>query len=625
MSSKLSYVTIKDKVKEDLKRDGRSFQQIENHIAAFNSFAKVLNLNISDEPLVFKDFEITLTKYFERAGLGIKTIPGRKSQLKKFHRAYLILSLNESMPPNFTERLNYLIERDGRYSHLLARLSDINANTLRGWKIGKCLPSPYSIDKVKRLEQILGVPDGTLYRTVKHASGNNLKILSNAPKTEYMLRLKQNQNEQYFFKLKDWPEELQAQWRIIEEHFTDDMSPELPRHKDSHWGSETAGMRLAKLESFFGFLLLDANCSNPCLRGLGFNVSDLHVTLAADKKLVKRYINFKKERNKLVPGCTDKTNKGFNSHGIKDVLTSFNAYIHPAHGIFRYSDELKGKIDTDEKSWDDYCDDTHKRYVHLLCETEWVKTRDPMDRISYYLESPSPKKYLKRLVTLMKQDNLVMPQTTKINTQALIHFSRYFLCAFLFANPLRIKMFTIMKREENLYFRKSPDGKSKYHAEAGDWYLRFRSMDFKNSKHAAKNAYHVRCASWLSPIIEEYLDVYRPLTIGADDCDYIFRPCSHVPRGYKKTLSIKTYTLSRWVDFATKKYLKGFGFRPQAFRHIIAHDYIKNHPHGFQIVASILHDTLQTVLDNYGHLSQHDWFENYNTYTEKLMEDFNDE
>lgn len=84
MSSKLSYVTIKDKVKEDLKRDGRSFQQIENHIAAFNSFAKVLNLNISDEPLVFKDFEITLTKYFERAGLGIKTIPGRKVSLKNF-------------------------------------------------------------------------------------------------------------------------------------------------------------------------------------------------------------------------------------------------------------------------------------------------------------------------------------------------------------------------------------------------------------------------------------------------------------------------------------------------------------------------------------------------------------
>jgi hypothetical protein len=127
----------------------------------------------------------------------------------------------------------------------------------------------------------------------------------------------------------------------------------------------------------------------------------------------------------------------------------------------------------------------------------------------------------------------------------------------------------------------------------------------------------------LSPIIQEYLAVYRPLSVGANDCDYLFRPCAHVPSDYETIHPIRENTLSSWVDFATKKYLGSYGFRPQAFRHIIAHDYIKNHPNGFQIVACILHDTLQTVMKSYGHLTQHDWFDNYNNYTENFMEDFN--
>ena len=472
MTNKITYETVKNEILDKLKKEDRSQKIIENHVSAFNSFIKILDLNVTDEAAAFNDFENSLTEYFERAKLGTRTVPGRKSQLKNLHRVYLNLDISKKMPKNFIDRLNYLIKRDGRFYHLIARLADINANTLRGWKIGKCLPSPGSMDKVKRLEKILGVSDGTLYQTVKHAKGNNFEIRSNAPKTEYMERLKKNQDESYYFKYKDWPEELKSQWLIIEEHFTDDMAPELPRHDDSHWGEETVEMRLSKLESFFGFLLLDSNCSNPCLRGLDFNVSDLHVTLAADKNLVKQFIEFKKERNKLLSNHNDRKEKGFNSNGIKDVLCSFNSYVHPDHGIFRHCEEFKDKIATGGKSWDNFCDDAHKRFVVLLRKTKWVKTRDPMDRISYYLESANPKKYLKKLVIRMREDNLISPHTTKINEQALIHFSRYFLCAFLFANPLRIKMFTIMRLDKNLYFRENSDGKIEYQGKVGDWNLR---------------------------------------------------------------------------------------------------------------------------------------------------------
>ena len=92
--------------------------------------------------------------------------------------------------------------------------------------------------------------------TVKHAKGIKTKKLSDIEKTEYMERLMRNRQETYLFKFKDWPENLKRQWAIIEDHFTDDMAPELPRHDDSLWGEETVKMRLAKLEAFFGFLLV---------------------------------------------------------------------------------------------------------------------------------------------------------------------------------------------------------------------------------------------------------------------------------------------------------------------------------------------------------------------------------
>jgi hypothetical protein len=622
MHNKITYETVKNELLDKLNRENRSQKIIENHVSAFNSYIKILDLNITDEATAFDDFENSLNEYFERAKLGARTVPGRKSQLKNLHRVYLNLDLSKKMPPNFIDRLNYLMKLDGRFYHLIARLAGLKANTLRGWKIGKCLPAPGSMDKVKRLEKILGVSDGTLYRAVKHAKGNNFKIRSQAPKTDYMKRLKKNHGETYYFKYKYWTEDLKSQWRIIEEHFTNDIPPELPRHEKSYWSEETVEMRLSKMESFFGFLLLDSNCSNPRLRGLGFNVSDLHVTLSADKNLVEKFIAFKKERNKLLSNHNSKRVKGFNSNGIKDMLCCFNSYVHPDHGIFRHCEKFKDKIATGEKSWDDFCDDAHKRYVILIRKTTWVKTREPIDRISYYLESTNPKKYLKELVIRMREDNLITPHTTKINEQALIHFSRYFLCAFLFANPLRIKMFTIMRLGKNLYFRENSEGKTVYQGKVGDWNLRFMPEDFKNSKHTAKHPYNVRCAAWLSPIIQEYLAVYRPLSVGANDCDYLFRPCAHVPSDYETIHPIRENTLSNWVDFATKKYLGSYGFRPQAFRHIIAHDYIKNHPKGFQIVASILHDTLQTVIKNYGHLTHHDWFDNYNNYTENFMKDF---
>jgi hypothetical protein len=613
MPTKMTYKELKESVLKQLIDQKQKKKAIQNHLSAFNSFITVLNLNENEEALAFENYDSFLPIYFSKISLSSGTIAGRKSQLQKFSRMYQKINLNVQMPPNFSERLNFLLKRDGRAYHKIARICKINGNTLRGWKIGK-LPSKDFIPAIRRLEKEINVEEGTLFNTIKHVKGQKKEMNSNINQTDYGKRLRINHKEPYLFKFANWPAKLKQQWLTLEKHFTREIPPKKPRHPKSLWGPETTSKMLSNVESFFGFLILDKANDNPRLRGLGFHESELDITMTVDDELIEKYVEFRKERTKI------DESKGAYSNGIRDALTCFKAFVHPKHGIFRHYDEFKERISNQGLLLNDYCDASHKRLLEIIIQTPWAVTRDPKARIRPFLSSDNPKQYLKLLLEKMKQDNLIDPSETRIRKQALSHFCTYFLCAFLFANPLRINMFSKMKFDKNLVFVPSNGGKSLYHCVTGDWQLRFKSVDFKNTKHTAKHDYDVRVAAWLAPAIEEYIDIYRPLTTGAATCSYVFRPCVKVPPGYSENKPMKPSSLSRWVDQGTKSYLGGFGFRAHAFRHIIAYDYIKNHPNGFQVVASILHDSLQTVLKYYGNLKQCEWFENYNYYTEKYMQ-----
>ena len=199
-------------------------------------------------------------------------------------------------------------------------------------------------------------------------------------------------------------------------------------------------------------------------------------------------------------------------------------------------------------------------------------------------------------------------------------YCKFMLLAFLTANPLRISMFSKIRFSKKI---DDPDlNKNLFKDSEGRWHLRFNRSDFKNSKHLKKN-YHVTCQRWLSPIIDEYLEIIRPNLIGADDCDYFFRPIeknaffasaasSGIDANYGKLKQLNAKTLSRWIAELTYTFTPNhMVFRPHAFRHIIATDYIRKNPNGFAAVASALHDTLMTVIYKYGHLSNSHMYDTY--------------
>jgi transcriptional regulator with XRE-family HTH domain len=111
-------------------------------------------------------------------------------------------------------------------------------------------------------------------------------------------------------------------------------------------------------------------------------------------------------------------------------------------------------------------------------------------------------------------------------------------------------------------------------------------------------------------------------------CPYVFRPSSDGIRrlglkrldgyGTAQTLGV---TLSERILKLTRRYLRGCkGFSSHACRHLVASDYIKNHPDGYGAAAAALHNTEATVRKHYAWVEASDLMQPWNNYHEQLQE-----
>ena len=176
----------------------------------------------------------------------------------------------------------------------------------------------------------------------------------------------------------------------------------------------------------------------------------------------------------------------------------------------------------------------------------------------------------------------------------------------LVSNPLRSQHFSIMT------YRRDNTG-NLYKTDTGEWRLRFQASDFKNEKHAAHADYNAGVPSFLWKDIERYLGEGRPNLLEAARCDYFFLRSRYGPQNMNcpGLLSRIGMWFSEGLEVRVKELTlllrPGYpAFRPHAFRHIVATDYLKRHPGAFLNVAHLLHDKLETVLATYGHLSVDD-------------------
>lgn len=412
--------------------------------------------------------------------------------------------------------------------------------------------------------------------------------------------------------MNNFPAHLECEWQAFVSFKTRAYPPDGFERNGSwrlrHGKSVTANINKAYLSSFFGYLCLNSDNKKLKLRGLDFPHDRLSLALLGDKSLVERYIEFKRHRagNKY----TSETISFLSL--CASLLRAGTGYLaqHPEFG-----DRLTEKISIED--WDVWCEAAYKRFVQLkkhLNEGNRIRQgRDVEEPLRAILSERQPLTVLKKFRDSVEFN--APPNTADLHARA-IHKRNLLLIDMLISNPLRVKHFSMMNWRE--------DNKGNLYQKAdGSWWLRFKARDFKNERGAAAaNGYDVEIVDYLWKDIETYLIEHRDNLLGDVKSNLVFvRSSRCLRRSLKHSVpQLKPQVIGRLLRALTQAHIPGCpGFGPHGFRHIVATHYIKNHIDGYELVARILHNRVETVRRAYDHVTQSEHHAHWNHHLKELM------
>jgi len=595
-SNNITYSHVFENLLNKLKEQNKSIQQLNNHKSIFKKWLVFFNKKLESPADEFENFKNSVEIFFLKNPYANSSMPSRKYWLSNFYKSYLILKSKFYLPYEFNERLSYLIKLSGSSRAKIAKEAKVLETTLTHWCIGKYRPKRRHLEKVHRLEEVLKVSTGTLADILLLWPNKNRPAL-----TAYSQLQRSRARFPFGLKYADWPNKVRTQWELLKEHHTTKKTPILPRHPWAVWDKPTTILaRRRFFVYFFGFLTLSKKKG-----GLGVKKSELDLRMISELtdqgtlKYFEPFMEFSKKRTM----CSTFPD-GVYTRSLKRDLDVLCTYLNAKNGFFVHSSNFSTGSD-----WKNNCAKSMVRIINIIKGTEFVQVRFPEDPIDFIIRDKHPLRFLRDLINAIKNK---LPASIKSTSDKKL-LNMYFVCSFLSGIPLRASMLCNMKLNRNLYKDSN-----------GCWRVKFDPINFKNFKGAAKERkYDVFCPEWLNPIIDMYLK-FRPIFPGGGmvngkmACDYVIRPAQTSSRTKKiETDPVRKETIFEWCIKATSTFISNcWGFGPQAWRHIIATDWIKNNPNGFQIAAYILHDRLETVRSNYEHLETDDWISHYNIYSD---------
>jgi hypothetical protein len=607
----------------ELETKGKSQKRVGNFRTAMNGWLREFGLT-EESPVGHEfssDFRESLKRYLRGLadeGKSKQTLADRRSMMKVYREGWLSI-LQEAttgvLEGDFSQALNQLIESSGLPVAAIARNVAVYDQTLNVWRTGRSWPHKRSLPAVHRLEEMWGLPFGVLAAKLpKVALGEAGRARTGL--TGYRKHSGVMRNLQY--RLKEFPPILQGEWDDLFRFYTD--AAWLRAHglkRNSKWrirehdnSCPAAELFRGRLSAFMGFLALPADAEDPHLRGKGLLPEELTLALLSDSDLVYSFLQFKRERTYL---------KQYNT-ATYTFLSSCTSLLHPETGFLWQLPEFGAKlaVPVPAADWREWCE-RHRSVIasiqkDLARENEFKKTRDPFEPIrSIVINNQHPLDVLFEMADAYEAD--APPSHASSHRQA-IHYQNLFLIKFTTLIPLRVFNLSVLTWKQdgtgNLY--QKPDG---------SWWVRIDSSYLKNHKGAAKERpFDVPLHPSLHPYVETFLFTHRPHLLGANACDYVFRP----GRTWKANMirndsqPVPTYALSRQAFTITQRYIPhcpGFGLH--AFRHLVATEYIKNNPAGYAIAAAILYDKEETVRKNYAWVMPADKFGFWNDYVSTLL------
>lgn len=612
---------------EYLVSEGMGHQQVKNLASALrlwvNAHGFAMDRVIADE--FGADFDRQFTRFCDviEEGRAARTQRDRQEQLIRWRRIAEALRHRDTLPTSFSEALAHCLRVSPLTFQQAARDSGFPVTTLRNWASGKGQPRGSAVSQLSKLEATLELPKGTLVSRLPLARRTRYARDTEKPNTETTYtRLRRTQVLKVGAYAATLTPRLSQQWTDLLRLKTDPLRDEA-RGRNT-WRLKpiervginvtpamvfggricpTAGVHWGNFSTYLGWLKLAA----PEGRGMDAGEVDTLAWLA-DPELVTDYarwrINF---------------SDGKFHNGVNVFLQLVESYLRPKSGYIWLRHDLRKTVpslellqeggNSDNASertrWQHHCE-LARRAIRTFREraedTMGIRlSRDPKERIAVILQDEFP---LKRLVEFV--------ETLERSAPPPAHHRDYcawirdvLMCRLFLSNPLRVSQYSVVT------FRADGTG-NLLRTGPGQYRIKFTASDFKNEKGAACEDYDVAVDPSVAPWIDRYLAEARPYLIDAKETDRLLLAGAVGPRKRKSFLDKhglednkgwSTNGILHRLKVLSSTYVPDCpGFGPHAFRHIIATDHLRRHPGDYLTVAKTLHDKLETVLKNYGHL-----------------------
>lgn len=666
-------------VKDDLLQAGKPLNVLNNHLTAINKWmecAPWLNGGalrntplrsaspddtIGDELGV--DFEKCLAVFLRQMadeGLAPTTVKSRGYILRKVRRSWVRLLQSDGLPDDFRGALLILMKRSNVKPSEVARWCGLNKNTVRKWLDGSRLPSLSIIKHVAIIERRMSVQAGTLvYRLPSILWGTRWSEpeRKNTPYREYLSKIK---NKSYRLRYDSFTPEQQREWQYLFRFYTDprwvaaqglDRHPVGWRTRKNNNKNSTGEIKLADIENYYGFLCLpdspldsklrgvefDPNNEShdgvpgldPQLTGMGLDSAKLSLALFTDASLLNEMITFMRRRS------------FGNSHSTRTrVFLALCAQLTRAEKGFlfqfpEYGERLEPQI-LNKEEWKERCREANKRIRQIISlirnnrdKTErFNQTRDTTVEIVRPLikEREHPITVLMDIADGLRHD---FKRARSPKDKAVL-FRNLILVLLVTSNPMRAINIAEMryvlgaKGYEN-------EAVNLYKLTDGSYRLKYEEGELKNG--TGRGRYDLPVSAALTADLDQYFEVWRPLLIGADVCDYVFRPSSvSLPSLLSRNpdatiMPMATKSLSNIMRCASQIYVlpkcKGFGLH--SARHFVATEYLKFNPGAYEIAATILHDSEKMVKETYSWVTPDDkvafWNDHFTSVLRKIRKE----
>lgn len=481
--------------------------------------------------------------------------------------------------------LRNAIEQSGLSQQRVADQAGMPVSSLERWLRGS-LPDSRSASNLQALENVLHLPRGTLLQLVSHRLDGPTpkKVRSN-----YGEYLKSCRQTRYLMQDSEISTALRLQFTRLVQHQTTGF-PETPRAEQAGWRTHlewrqgalqwfntvnkqycpSADAAWRRIVSLLSWVANIGNDNLPAVGAEGAQTLGWLIVPAA----VEGYLDWHESRA-----------AGFNS-GARNLCQTLHALTVQHTGWLRHQPGIAGALPEPCRpaDWAAACDAiasfAKSRQRKAAGEREKVqRTRDPFEGLAYFLQHDDPAEPVLNAIDalLLEADSLAAGSKLRA-----VRLRDAALLAFLLLVPVRQATASKLRAAG-----------PRLHVEVSGQVLRV-NIPAKLLKNGHRlGALQTSVDSELSEVIGRYITEGRPALLGGrPDAGHLFLssgPNQSGPWGH----------LSQTCVAVTARLCEGHGLPEHSMRHLVASRHLRLHPGDFVGVATLLHDTLETVLKTY--------------------------